>query len=337
MDPRFYGDDKKSMNEKNYLKKIIIFAAIFLFIFLFFINKNKTYESETIALFLPKNETTARNLDSTIGNFKQILLSLAFNDRLSDGSDALEPGLELPNYKRKEFWNSKVAVEQLKKSGAVSIKNFDASSGLAQELNIDTIESLIAIAGNYYNIKTDLGIRIIDGPIVKQAMTKNLLATFWQSALWSIGLYLILLFLFPASLIKKTTGQRPLPGKDFSKNLTSDLIPKKTALPVFPEEENYFAAVKKKNIFSLPSLPNFPTFGKKAPTPANLPVSEEEVPEIFREKNGEEEPARPSATNAFRADNATHSVAGGEVKKYTPHEATAEEVKARLNQLLSGK
>ncbi|HAI74058.1 MAG TPA: hypothetical protein DCS28_02950 [Candidatus Moranbacteria bacterium] len=299
------------MNEKTYQKKIVVIATIALFVFLLSLSKDAIYQSETIVLFLPKNELIAQNLNPTVENFKQILLSLAFNDRLSDESGALEPGIELPNYKRKEFWNSKIDVSQLKKSGAISIKNFDANNNLAQELNNDTIDSLIAVAGNYYNIKTDLEIRIIDGPIVKKIAPRNIFAIIWQSILWAIGIYFLLFYFIPIAFFKKT-NQRPIPGNDFSKNLT----PKKTALSVFPEEENYFAT--KKNIFSFSNIPAFPTFGKKAPTPENLPISEETVPDIFKIKNIVKEKVE-------------------EKKEYTPREATAEEVKARLNKLLGGK
>lgn len=320
-----------------WLKKIGILAGIFLLVLLFNLNKSRTYESETDILLLPKNETASRNFDSTVENFKGILTSLAFNDRISDGSEALAPGVELPNYRRKEFWNSKLSVERADKSGVVKIKNVDADSSLAQELNSDTVENLIAIAGNYYNIKTDLEIRIIDGPIVKKIVAQNLPLTIGESVLWSLVFYVVLFFLFPFIFIKKELEKRELPGRDFSRGVPSL---KKSVPVVLPEEENYFATknffepapkaekVKEtaapKNTFS---LPNFPSFGKKAQTPANLPVSEEDVPDIFRQKGPATEVER-EATKPVEDNNAT--------EEYVPREATPEEVKARLNRLLGG-
>lgn len=318
------------MNKEIWRKKIIALSVILILIFLFNLNKNKVYQSETDILILPKNESITRSLDLVIANFQQVLVSLAFNDRISENNDALESGIELPNYKRKEFWNSKIAATQLEKSGIIQIKNFDQDSALAKELNNDTVENLIAIAGNYYNIKTDLEIRIIDGPIVKQVISQNIFTIIGQSLLWTLGIYIIFFLLFPLVFIKKEATKKEFFGQDFLSKIT----PSKKIIPtILPEEENYFANknffenVKKvddlkvetpqKNVFSLPT---FPSFGKKADTPANLPVSEEEVPDIFRQKEVIADIEETVPTN----------------DDYIPREATEEEVKARLNRLLGG-
>ncbi len=325
-------------NETWFKKKIGTLAVVFLVVLFFNLNKSGSYEAETDILLLPKNETVSRSLDSIMENFKEVLSSLAFNDRLSDGSEALAPGVELPNAKRKEFWNSKLSVERVGGSGVIRIKNFDADGVLAQELNNDTVDSLIAIAGNYYNIKTELEIRIIDGPIVKKTLSQNLPLAVGESVMWSLVIYVVLFFIFPFIFIKKETEMREIPGRDFSRNIPSL---KKPIPTILPEEENYFAtknffesvpkaekvkeALPQKNNFSFPS---FPSFGKKAPTPANLPVSEEEVPDIFRQKEPlteikEEAPKPTESANVVEEENVSR-------------EATPEEVKARLNRLLGG-
>jgi len=326
-----------------WLKKTVILAGIFLLVLLFNLNRSAVYQSETAVLILPKNEVVALNFDATVENFRQIMTSLAFNDRLSDGSEALALGVDLPNYKRKEFWNSKIAVTRVGESGVLKIGNFDASSILALELNNDTVDSLITVAGNYYNIKTDLELRIIDGPTVKKIIAKNSLLVVGESMLWALGIYFFVFFLLPFVFIKKEVKERKLPGRDFSREI---LLSQKPMPAILPEEENYFAtknffgSVKKteeareiklnketpasKNTFS---LPNFPSFGKKAPTPANLPVSEDEVPDIFRQKEIVPEVKTEMAEPTENAINT----------EYVPREATEEEVKARLNRLLGGK
>jgi hypothetical protein len=218
------------------------------------------------------------------------------------------------------------------------IKNFDAKSSLAQELNNDTIENLIAVIGRYYNIQTDLEIQIIDGPIVRKTIAQNLTVLIGESLLWSLALYLIFFFLFPLIFIKKETGQRELPGRDFSRNVEPL---KKMVVATIPEEDNYFATknffdqVKKTEVMEkiLPkegTLPpsTFPSFGKKAPTPVNLPVSEDELPGIFRQKI-----ATPQAEKVI--EKPIEHVEAAQVE-YIPREATPEEVKARLNRLLGG-
>lgn len=326
------------MNNGIWLKKLGAFAIILLFAILFGLNKSRVYESETDVLFLPKNETTSRDLSQIIGNFQQVLMSLAFNDRISDGSDALTPGVDLPNYRRKEFWDAKISVTRAAESGVVRIKNFDADSTLAKELNQNTVENLIALAGNYYNIKTDLEIRIVDGPIVEGVASQDLLSTLGQSLLWALGIYVVFFFISPIIFIKKEGGKRDLSGRGFPPRVE----PLKKSVPsVFPEEDNYFAtknffenvqkakelktASLQKNVFSLPA---FPRLGKKAPTPANLPVGEEEVPDIFRQKE-----IVPEIKNE---DAGAKKEKEEEPLEYVPREATPEEVKARLNRLLRG-
>ena len=72
---------------------------------------------------------------------------------------------------------------------------------------------------------------------------------------------------------------------------------------------------------------NFPNFGKKAPIPSNLPVSEDgEVPDIFRQAE--------TVVKEDKIDSVKKNVSP--VMEYSPHEATPEEVKARLNRLLRG-
>jgi len=327
------------MDKNTWLKKIGVLGAIFFFVLIFNLNKSRVYQSETDVLILPKNEADAKQIDLAIENFRSVLTSLAFNDRLAEGSDALEAGMELPNYRRKEFWNSKISVTRVAKSGVLQIKNFDFDSTLAKELNTDTVDSLIAIAGNYYNIKTDLELRIIDGPIVQRIVSQNLTLTIGKSVLWALVIYFLFLFLFPLIFIKKNGERRELPGRDFSKKA---VLPQKQTPLIIPEEENYFATknffeqaqklqetkadMPQKNTFS---LPNFPSFGKKAPTPANLPVSEEDVPDIFRQKDialeVKTEIAEPITGETAKIES-----------EYIPREATPEEVKARLNRLLGG-
>lgn len=326
------------MSEKTWLKKMIMFGVISFFAIILNLNISRTYEARTDILFLPKNETISYQQDLIVENFKQILMSLAFNDRIAGESDALEVSIELPNYKRKEFWNSKISVAQLEKSNIVSIKNFDKNSILAKELNEDTVESLIVVASNYYNIESDLGIRIVDGPIVKKIVSQNLLSTIGESMLWSLGFYLISFHFLPFAFIKREVKKRKIPGQNFSRPRRESL--KKIIPKNFPEEENYFAvknffektqeavdtekALSQKDIFS---LPRFPSFGKKSPTPVNLPINEGDVPNIFRQKESLVKSEMAELANNDKSIEA----------EYVPREATPEEVKARLNSLLGGR
>ena len=323
------------MRTETWQKRILVIVILFCIIFLIDINTHKLYESRTDVLLVAKNEKISANFGSTIGNIKQIISSLAFYDRISADNDALEPGRELPNYKRKEFWNEKLAVDQIKGSGVISIRNYDSDSLAARELNDSTTESLIEVIGSYYNISTDLDIRIVDGPIVQKVVVRNLFASLFIDLLWTLLLYGVFLAL-PKLFLKSEKTIKRIPGSDFWNRRT----PPKSDLPVF--EEDYFSKPevvfepkkivpeeiivesKPEKIAEISPTP-IVSYGKKAPTPANLPVSEEGIPEMFL--NALSQTEKPSV----EAVSETEVEAGD-----TSREATAEEVKERLNRLLRG-
>lgn len=329
------------MDKQAWLKKIVFALILFVFILIFNINNNSVYESETKVLFLPKNELIGQEIDSVIANFEQIISSLAFCDRLADQNDSFEDVQDLPNYKRKEACNAKLEVSQLGKSATVSIKNFDKDSVLVRELNDDTVNNLIAVTGKYYNIKSDLELRIIDGPIIKKGVLRNVFYIILQSLFWAVIIFVCIFFLIPFIFIKKEKKIRQIPSTDFAEKIPF----KKTAAPIFsiPEEENYFST---KNFFKA----SFSSAGKKASTPVNLPISDDEVPDIFREKTSAMRAENPLYKKNIReAERIEEENMQEEVKKveekniqaekkaeYVPHEATPEEVKERLNKLLRG-
>ena len=304
------------MNNQTKLKKIGLAIGLFVIILLFKLNRDGVYSSTMAVLFLPKSAVTSQESSSIAENFRQILTSLAFCDRLAEQNESLAVVNDLPNYKRQEFCNNKFLVEKPQGSAMLRITNFDADSTLARELNSDAVENLIAVSGKYYNIKTDLELRIVDGPIIKKELSRNLTMTILLSFLWTIILYGGIFFLLPFIFLKKENKTRPIPGSKFFQE-----VPVRKELTVSPEEENYFSA---KNFFK----PTFPSFGKKAPTPANLPVSEEAVPDIFRSKEvAPEVKIEIEETKKNDVEN---------TQEYIPREATPEEVKERLNKLLRG-
>ncbi len=300
-------------NRQAWSRKISIGVVLFFAILIFNINKNSVYESETTVLILPKNELLAKEIDLIRGNFKQIMQSLAFCDEVAQQNESLSVAQELPSDKRKEFCNSKLEVSLVEKSAIISVKNFDKDSALARELNSDTVEKLIISAGKYYNIDTDMELRIVDGPIIKQDSFRNGFWLFLESVFWTLVICAMLFFLVPFIFIKKKkTNLSILKNKLYSK------APLEKMVAIFPETENYFAD---KNFF--PTKKIEPSVGKKAPTPANLPVDEETVPDIFRKKEVIVENNLPEKEK-------------NESEDFTSREATQDEMKERLNKLLRG-
>lgn len=321
------------LKTENGQKKIILAAALFALVFLLDINTHKVYEARTDILLVAKDEKIGRDFDQLAGNLEQILSSLAFYDRIVDQSDALAQGLELPNYKRKEFWNEKLSVRRVGESGVVSLRNFDSDSLDVRELNDVTVQNLIEVIGRYYDISTDLELRVVDGPIVRKMLARNLPKTIAMDFLWTLLFWGGLLIL-PRVFLKKTAQKEFGGDSSWKKEVQlKKETPPQVDFPVF-EGVDYFSRPQskekpveqqedKRDSFEQKIAANpVVSFGKKASTPDNLPVSDDGVPDIFRKF------AQPTE----EAENPKSE----EVSDYASREATAEEVKERLNKLLGG-
>ncbi|MDO9231788.1 MAG: hypothetical protein Q7U36_04930 [bacterium] len=287
-------------------KFYIIFIFATAFVFLLFINLSRTYKSQTDILIIFKSENSAQNANIILENLTTLPKSLSFYDRVvQDEEDAQNEAIsELPDYKRKDYWNRIVEIRRVGNSSVLEFIAKDNDSYTAEVLSTQTVKTLLSVIGVYYDIKNDIGIRIIDGPVTKTSFSGSYFYAFIESLLAGFFLALILnYFLF-------LSGQEK-PKEKIKTNLIWSY--KET-----PKDEVKQVAIKiekaKKPIAMAEEY--IPIFSKKAVAPDNLPIVED-IP-IF-EQPQKEEPKKE------------------EVKTPLIHEATAEEVKERLNRLLSGK
>jgi hypothetical protein len=187
----------------------------------------------------------------------------------------------------------------LEKSGILTLEVIDHNQFLAQTLDNQATRTLINFAGQFYNTN-DLGIKIIDGPVVSYASKYPFLITLAISL--ATGFILVVFSFFLTYWILERNNKKPREKtalKEESKTIFHDwAVPRNKTLPI---TENSYA-----------------DFTKKSKAPDNLPVAEDISlwKEIPKEQKAQE--ARPEKTSITR-------------------EATPEEVKDRLNKLLSGK
>ncbi|KKR22096.1 MAG: hypothetical protein UT50_C0001G0008 [Candidatus Moranbacteria bacterium GW2011_GWA2_39_41] len=322
---------------KNMLKSKLfwIFSALFAIgIFLVAINSNRTYQSSMDVLFLPKNEITTRNIAQVIANAKQIPKSLSFYDKLLENNADIEDGAaELPDAKRKDFWNSEIGVEQIGKSGAVRVTIFGADQMQTEITSRETAVGLITVMSRYYDIKVDLDMRIIDGPITKEIVRLNMLMWIFLSLCLGVIFGYIVSFLTNL-IVEKVASIATNPKielEEKSSMFANFSFPKmelsrREELPAEIEGVFDFNIEKEKEIVS--SIQEVPavSFEKKAAAPANLPIAEEEDGAF--EAPDKNEIAEPIVAEEV----AIADVAPIDVTR----EATPEEVKDRLNKLLSG-
>ena len=333
-----------------------IFSVLFAVgVFLVAINSSRTYQSNMDVLFLPKSEMAVNDMNQIVANAKQIPLSLSFYNKLLENNADIEDGaVELPDAKRKDFWNSEIEVEQIGKSGAVRIAVFSSNPLQAEITSRAAANGLVVVMSNYYDIKTDLNMRIIDGPITKNIARLNVY-------LWTL-LSLLVGFIFSfvinslvdfvvekigsirsASQIESAPieYQPAFPSLSFPKME----IGKKEDVPLETEDifnfnvENEQALVEAR-IETKPEKKEgttvaFMAGSKKAAAPANLPIAEEEFSfdETLPVEENEEKINTPiELPKEIESVKPVVDAAPIDVTR----EATPEEVKERLNKLLSG-
>lgn len=323
------------MNIKEIIKNKTFWSvslALAIIIFFIAINSNKPYQSSMDVLFLPKSDVSVRNVEQIIANAKQIPLSLSFYNKLIEiNSDIEDEASELPDAKRKDFWNSKIETKQIGKSGVVRLTTFAPDQMQAEILSRQTANSLMVVMSRYYNIKTDLDIRIIDGPITSQFTKTNIFLWIFLSLI--LGLILGFIVSFLTELIvgkienKKDNRQieleaQPTRFANFSFPIFG--TENKKTLPIEPESIFDFNIKKEREILEPAVIEeSFAVAGKKAAAPSNLPIADEEI--LFDSKS------QPEEEMQF-----VEKIVSDAVSKDSSREATPEEVKARLNKLLSG-
>jgi capsular polysaccharide biosynthesis protein len=284
----------------------------------------KTNQSEIRLLLLPKSETAARNANQIILNATEIPRSLSFYNKAVELNEAIDDKFSaLPDSQRKAAWNDKIKIERVGKSGVVKIVVADEDSWQAQIISLQIADSLMTVMGRYYGAQ-NLEFKTLDGQIVSQSLP--------ISGWIKLGLFSLLIALLIGGALAWLVNIFAKEG--FSWNFQGDFW-KKCTKPTSVEKADplfskYFSIVnsskpmeeKKSNKNSLVEniLPADEVYQieKKAVAPENLPIIEEEIfplPEKVEKKK-----------NPFSAET---------VVRQALHEATSEEVKARLNKLLN--
>ena len=270
--------------------------------FVILINSKRTYEAEVDVLILPKDEKVAADIEQIMATAQKIPLTLDFYDRIIDNNpEIFDPSEELAGYKRRAFWNSKIKTQRENGSEIIKIRIFNNDLFQAETIALQTAEELAQTLAFYYDIRTELDVRIVDGPILGYAVE-----THWVTLLLTslaIGILAGLLnfwitSFFPEKGSKKKTDFN-LPGLSDLARMELDKKDKKTEFKFTDGYEQIkFQPANEKIIFKetekAPEAP-MPNYTKKAPAPANLPVAAEKsahqsgkiTPEEAKEKLNE--------------------------------------------------
>lgn len=271
-------------------------------------------------MITPKSEISALHLETILNNAVYISGTESFYEFISKNNGRNEIKGMLPTEQR-EFWRSRLQIEKEENVSILKVSVSDEDSEWAIQTVRQVSLDLAARLSSYYNIKNDWDIRLISDPEIKEN-GGDIIKIFFKSLLIGLVAGLLDYFfisLFPEGLSRKKAkpikpiltkidfqkkeSLRPEPEYDF--NASGFQYPGQSSFPsrnMIEHQKDFFAEIKKNN-GNEKEIPFCSAKSKKAPAPVNLPIA----PDNLSVRSG------------------TEKAKSGE-----------EEVKERLNKLLSG-
>ena len=336
-------------------RTIILTSVFMLAFFLVGMQKFKAYESEMTILVVPKSANAVGQQAQILDNLIQLPKTLAFYDRLlKDNTTFQDSSAGESPLIRKNSWNDMFSIKQVSQKGSMLSVSISINSQADADIIVSkTARTLLDMTSFYYNVKDDVDLRIVDGPITKVVVNR-----------WPLLLLISLLFGSLLTLaVEKILGlkksvvanqeeiseNKPFQNFNFFKKINQPMpiealenlyehetkifqnlfAKKKPALSEQPAEklvekteeievaEPVAEVAHLQEIASRGVYPNFPEMpvhgAPKSFAPANLPIADFAIENDLPNQEAEAEP---------------------EAEKI--HEPTSDELKNRLNQLLKG-
>jgi len=191
---------------------IVTFFFVTLASCLFWLDFFRSYSAEVTVLVIPKSGTT-QTFEGVADNMAELTSTLSFYDRVLRENDFIDD--DFAGYapdKRKEQWNNIVSVTKQNTSGVLVIRAIGETQERAKWLASQTAQTMFSFAGLYYNIKTDVDMRIVDGPLVSYVMERPL---FYGGVSLLTSFSLTALFFFLLRIVPELIGRKkknmPLP------------------------------------------------------------------------------------------------------------------------------
>ena len=287
-----------------------VFLAGLVLSIMFFLLLNSAFQTHTAKieiLFTAKSETAALQSKQIFNNLIELPKTLNFYDRLlKNNSDVRDIAQGENPLQRKRIWNNLITIKKVGRSSSmfeisITTKREADAKALAQK----TARNLFDMASGYYDVKKDIDLRIVDGPILR--------TNFFAGFVWALILSLIFGFAVAFVLQKFLKGSRAIFASsrqifaeknwfDFSKKETESSeeekkyleslyaleqaeLPlgfqekKKESKKKTEQDNSGFQEIKELTKSIEPDrYPNFPEVPKsshpKATAPENLPIAE---------------------------------------------------------------
>ena len=141
---------------------------------LFWLDGFRVYQSEVQILVVGRVSSVAT--DQVVENFGELAGTLSFYERLLENHPDIEDSFEgYTKDQRKKLWNETVEVVQNENSGVLSVLAQGDTQAQAKRLSEATVATLFSLASLYYNIDTDIDLRVIDESIVETTIGRPVL------------------------------------------------------------------------------------------------------------------------------------------------------------------
>lgn len=339
------------MSVRNYFQEFradwqrSFFVALFfvtIAALLFWLDTFHVYQSDIRILVIGKVPTVAT--DQVVENFAELSRNLSFYEQVLAGNDLIDDDFDgYSKDERKKLWNETVTVTRSDKSGVLVVSARQDSPEKATRLAEATVQTLFATASFYYNIKTDIDLRIVDESIVKTTINNPI--AYVTLSIFSAGVVTITFFgilsVIPFFFGRRTKREVP----EFPIGASVPFIDPQKFVPERPTLSFESSHQEQQTFEEIEENPSSPTPSNERMLPG---MDATELPFQFEASFPDEEviDAKPEfddlpVTNGLIMD----TVAASEVtsvESVTPEievkkgEPTIEEYKRRLNELLAG-
>ncbi|MDD5396732.1 MAG: hypothetical protein PHW24_01585 [Candidatus Moranbacteria bacterium] len=346
----------------------LFLSAVFLTLM---INSSKTYTSEISILVSAKSENALKNQAQLVASVVELPKTLAFYDRLLKlNPDVRDVAAGKSVEQRKAKWNEMLSVQRAGiDSSVIEISISTLRQSDSEQLAGKTVRTLFDDVAFYYDVKNDVSLRIIDGPITKVHVSNLSALLLLSIVLGFLAVALLKIFVFSK---KKISISKPDFSKinsffDFKKNTTvsaedeldslnklyeseGEVLSKEkiAALQengtkmeqVDPKIQEMKKLTKKMEPSKYPNFPEMPLAGvSKNSAPDNLPIADDSffAGNFEFDLAAEEiEKKIPEANENEIPVQASTEIEEQPIADQTPKEPTPEQLKERLNQLLRG-
>ena len=364
-----------TVRSKFFLASLFKRAFVVAFVFvafasgLFWLDFFRGYHADVTVLIIAQPGMPETSED-VAENAVELTQTLAFYERVLADNDLIDDDVEgyAPDARKTE-WHKKVSVKRQGESGVLLIRAQGDTPEQAKRLAKQTAQTLFTVAGFYYDVKTEIDMRIIDGPLAAYALDRPFLfvMTSILSGLMLTGVFFSLLQVVPAIFSRRarriTAGERaPVVERAHPEFAVGEAVPwidPKKFIPSRPQALS-FENMLQHTIRPVSTEEHPSVTVAHAPAPVNLPtvenektlpmmVDEADLPFTF-EHPTEERSQEPTVEK--KQDSPLDFPVRGEhaieplpiVSSATPSvladrergEPTVEEYKRRLNALLSG-